>query len=80
MTIINKNGISGFEGLTKDEYENMRSMFESNGISIRVTAYHGSENTYDVQFENPYQVYAKHYNHMNATQIHEKAQIDMQNY
>lgn len=70
----------GFKGLTKNEYEQMKKVFESNGLAIRVTEYHGSDDTYDVQAENPYQIHAKHFSHLSATQIHEYSLKDIKNY
>lgn len=79
MQIRNDN-VNGFEGLTEMEYEQMTKMFKSNGIAIRMTAYHGDTKTYDIQFENPYQIYSKHFGNISASQIDEYARESMENY
>jgi hypothetical protein len=66
--------------LTKTQYEQLKAECLKNGIAIRVTAYHGNTDTYDVQMENPYQVYVKHFSHLSVSEINEKALQDIKNY
>jgi len=76
--IIRDDNVDGFAGLTTEEYKKIKTMFESNGIAVRVTAC--SNGTCDIQFYNPYKYNTMLFDNLKAKDIQKISLRDIVNY